>query len=437
MLFRTVRTGLIVLSLALGANAHAQCYGCSGSDPNNPDAPNGGPGYPGDHPNNPNAPHGGPGGDGVGNGNGGAGGNGVNGGHGGRGGDSGGTGGKGGKGGDGGSAASGRAGDGGNGGHGVEGGGAGGTGGEHTNAGRAGDGGKGGDCTGDGIGGAGENGGLSENGVAGDAGDGGDTDGFGCGGPGGDGGASRVKPGKRGTGGKSEANNCRGPYGKQGKRIRGAMTLLPDGLVAIPGMETLANLSDPLATIASVIPEIDGWYDLPGDLLDIGTTSDDTNPEFHGDVIRYLCALHPNSLDAEQIRVRVEAKAIGDEPLLGVAFGAAAEVAPSATIPLPLGDGWYLYTFSLVRATPGEPFGNLLDMFVIDQRDVQIRLFEALDLGPKGDVNLDGVVDANDLAVVLGNMYQAGDLRLEDGDTDLSGTVDQSDLANVLGAMSN
>lgn len=197
-------------------------------------------------------------------------------------------------------------------------------------------------------------------------------------------------------------------------------------------MESLAGLNDPSATIERVMPEIDGWYDLPGDLLDIGTTSDDTNPEFIGDVIRYLCALHPNSLSSEQVRIYIEAKILDEDPLLQVIFGAGADVHPFPSLPIPLGDDWYAYSFTFVRTNPGEPLGKLLDMFVLEQRNVQIRVFEARDLGSKGDVNLNGSVDADDLNIVMQNMHQTGHLELEQGDTNLDGVIDGADALNVI-----
>ncbi len=54
------------------------------------------------------------------------------------------------------------------------------------------------------------------------------------------------------------------------------------------------------------------------------------------------------------------------------------------------------------------------------------------DVGPLGDVNLDGVVDQLDLQVVVANSGATGPLEIEDGDANLDGSVNATDADIVV-----
>jgi len=53
----------------------------------------------------------------------------------------------------------------------------------------------------------------------------------------------------------------------------------------------------------------------------------------------------------------------------------------------------------------------------------------------RGDINLDGAVDQNDINVILGHFSKAG--TFADGDLNLDGLVDQNDLNQVVGSFTN
>ena len=80
-------------------------------------------------------------------------------------------------------------------------------------------------------------------------------------------------------------------------------------------------------------------------------------------------------------------------------------------------------------------FGSCLDMFTYTVRDVEVRRFQVADIGPLSDLNLDGVTDAADLAVVLTNIGRTGDLEVEDGDANADGSVNSLDTEVVLQGM--
>ncbi len=441
--------------LGASALAHAQCdgppypenypFGQNGD----PTHPNGYDGYPGDDPNNPFAPNGGPGGDGYGSGNGGCGGAGVNGGAGGQGGDSGAAGGCGGAGGGGGdntAEPAGPGGAGGQGGSGVDCGGPGGDGGSGTHGGA---GGCGGNATGTGgQGGTGGDGGVAINGNGGQGGCGGDATGDGgCGGNGGSGGNSDARvgnsnpanpgyPGFPGEGNGDEENPCNPQFGDAGHIFRTylasvvmphsvSMTLKPE----FPALNAMQPDDPALDTLA------DGWDDLPGSLLKLGAQRLGYSTIDDHEIQTYACLLHPHSLAGDTIRVVVEARVIDLNPILDVCFGASAQMATTPSVPSPLGDGWSRYEFTIVRPNPGQPMGSYLDMFEYSGRDVQVRLFEVHDMGVKGDVNFDGVVDNRDTAVVLSNYSRSGDMGVEGGDTNLDGIVNLLDLTTVLDAI--
>jgi hypothetical protein len=71
---------------------------------------------------------------------------------------------------------------------------------------------------------------------------------------------------------------------------------------------------------------------------------------------------------------------------------------------------------------------------IIDQSDVDVVVMDIL--GTKyGDVNLDGVVNDLDLAIVKANQGKSGNVGWADGDVNGDGVVDAADLAAVTAAM--
>ncbi len=143
----------------------------------------------------------------------------------------------------------------------------------------------------------------------------------------------------------------------------------------------------------------------------------------------------PNLLSGDVIRITLEARAIGPDPILQISFGTDAEFSTVPSAPVNLEEDWMRYQFTLVRSASGVPMGRHLDMFIYSGRDVEVRFFEAHDLGVKGDMNLDCTVDILDAAIVLSNYPLTGNTNFEDGDTNLDGTVDIQDITNVLDAI--
>ena len=430
---KAIALGVIATSVFIAAAYDGPDYppnypfGASG----NANHPNGYDGYPGNHPNNPNSPNGGPGGSGIGSGDGGQGGNGAPGGDGGNGGNSGPDGGHGGKGGDGGDGAgTNRGGDGGDGGRGVDGGGEGGNGGD-SDSGRGGDGGDGGNATGDSRGGDGGDGGNSTHGEGGDGGAAGDSEGRGCGGDGGDGGDA-PDPGFGGKYGKGDS--CNGDYGRRGERTRGAITLLPFGLIHVEGMEDLAVVArQPGATLEDVLPDVIVWDDIPGADFDIADIDEQPGPvTLDVDDFQYNLALHPNSLAAERLRVSIDAVPYDQNPAVHVNFGANGEFPTTPSVPVPIDATTTRYEFTIIRPNNGEPLGSYLDLFQLEIKDVYVTRFEVTDLGVKGDLNMDQSVNGADLNIVVNNMYSTGSLGVEQGDANLDGVVDSTDADIVL-----
>lgn len=183
-----------------------------------------------------------------------------------------------------------------------------------------------------------------------------------------------------------------------------------------------------------------GWGDLPGSALKLGAQSSRYFEFGENGYEKYMCLLHPNSLQADIVRVVVEARSvdgfIGD-PFLQVVFGADGELATTPDLPTALEEDWVRYQFTIVRPQSGVPMGHHLDMFQYSGRGFEVRLFEVHDLGVKGDVDLNGQVDMQDAAIVLGNYAMSGELQVEDGDTNLDGTIDMTDVTNVIDAMDN
>jgi len=414
----------------------------------NADHPNGYDGYPGDHPDNPIAPHGGPGGDGWGTGNGGFGGDAAPGGNGGDGGKSGPDGGTGGDGGDGGdNPDEGFGGNGGNGGNGEDGGGDGGDGGDGENGGP---GGHGGNAHGpNGEGGDGGDGGKASDGLGGRGGNGGAAPGDGgCGGDGGDGGDAVVEFGGNGVpggpgdpgGGRGDTltggDPCHGDQGDRGRATRRErMGLMPTPLSMIPQLPAIEDMPDDQTDL--IMKKISGWigYDGPDIRIAARYSSFSAFPDLSGQEVlaEYRLMLHPESLEADTLRVVIESRPFGDEPEIIIGFGVDGDIAPVVSPPVDLGDGWVRRHYTIARPVPGEPIGKHLDMLTYSARHVEVRGFRVLDMGKKGDVNADGRVDGADLGVVLNHYSRSGGVDLEEGDTNGDGEVDAADVSNVVG----
>jgi len=439
-----------------------------GSD-GNADHPNGYDGYPGDHPDNQVAPHGGPGGNGFGSGNGGFGGDAAPGGHGGNGGNSGPDGGAGGDGGDGGdSLADDRmAGRGGNGGNGVDAGGDGGDGGSGKHGGSAkhgGDGGSGGAAKAQG--GSGGNGGRGGDGFDGSAGRGGNGGrNLGRGGtPGraGDGGDVIIFPAPDQERRRVFIQGTAGMPGSAYDRARGVTTVrcapsaragrisvehAGERRVVFPAVMYNYMISDRVERLETYSAWAKRWTGAmmrawePETGRGVGVAlrqpffvaSDDPTGAVS---LRAPLMLHPESLDADTLRVVVESRPFGDEPEVTIGFGVDGGVAPVVSPPVLLGDGWVLRQYTITRPNPGAPIGKHLDMLVYAARHAEVRVFRVIALGAKGDVNADGIVDETDLGVVVSNYAESGALNIEDGDTNLDGEVDAQDVTNVLGNLS-
>ncbi len=189
-------------------------------------------------------------------------------------------------------------------------------------------------------------------------------------------------------------------------------------------------------TLIDVVPDVVVWDDLPGPLFDFVNANGQADPVvISSNEYRYHLALHPNSLAAERLRVSIEAVAYGENPSVQVTFGASGEFTPTPSLPAAIDQDTTLYQFTIVRPTGDEPFGSYLDMFQLDITDVYVTSFEVADLGVKGDLNLDQQVDNTDFGIVISNMYETGNLGIEQGDANLDGVVDAIDADIVLDDM--
>jgi len=188
----------------------------------------------------------------------------------------------------------------------------------------------------------------------------------------------------------------------------------------------------PVEETEQVADAIRYWTDIPG--LEISVGSQQFPPyQFDGEGIEsYRCLLHIDSLNADTIRIELEAKVLGPDPIIQIVFGAAGNIGMTPSIPVPMEGEWKLYQFTVSRPEIGVALGKHLDMFTYSGRDIDVRSFKAIDLGQKGDVNLDQVVNALDLLVVAGNYAQEGNIGIEGGDTNLDGVVNTADVLNVI-----
>ena len=202
-------------------------------------------------------------------------------------------------------------------------------------------------------------------------------------------------------------------------------------------MEDIAvTAPHPNITISDIVPEINQWLDIDGALLSIAETNASPGPDELGDEhFRYNCVLHPNSLHAERLRVTVEAYPVGSQPIVGVRFGVGGAILPTPSIPIALDGIITRYEYTVVRPADGLPLGTYLDMFQLEMRDVIVTRFEVVDLGVKGDLNLDQQVDTLDFGIVTQNISSVGNIGVENGDANLDGVVDTADAITVLEGM--
>ncbi len=244
-------------------------------------------------------------------------------------------------------------------------------------------------------------------------------------------------PGMRGSGsGQGDADQCDPQIGNWGDLVRQMLgginiDIMPSTLAYTPIFDMLQDVADddPLLDFLTY-----GWTDDPGSKIKLGAPALHSSVN-HNNTQTYICFLHPNSLSGDVIRITLEARVIGPDPILQINFGTDTEFPTVPSAPVMLEGDWMSYQFTIVRSDSGVPMGRHLDMFTYSGRDVEVRFFETHDLGVKGDVNLDNTVDILDATVVLSNYALTGDTNFEDGDTNLDGTVDIQDVANVLDAI--
>lgn len=213
--------------------------------------------------------------------------------------------------------------------------------------------------------------------------------------------------------------------------------MLPFGYEHFLGMEDLTLIAiQPEISLIDIVPNIQEWDDLAGALFDLADPRTDPSPDILADThLRYYFAVHPNSLIVERMRVTVEAYPIGTQPLVGVGFGVDGMIQPTPSIPVLINDTVSRYEFTIVRPADGLPLGAYLDMFQLEIRDVIVTRFEVVDLGVKGDLNLDQQVNILDLGVVAQNLNTTGNVGVENGDANLDGVVDSADAIVVIQGM--
>ncbi|MEM9372045.1 MAG: hypothetical protein AAGA55_00235, partial [Planctomycetota bacterium] len=147
--------------------------------------------------------------------------------------------------------------------------------------------------------------------------------------------------------------------------------------------------------------------------------------------------LHPDSLLTDRVRVVIQYKVVGPNPELEFSF----ENGPSKTIadavPVkPVEPDWMQLSVTAIRANGGS-FGLGVDMFVYENRDIEVRTLYFEDIGPIGDANLDGIVDVNDLQTVIDNLGSPDAVENEEGDVNDDDTVDAIDAQNVIQGMTS
>ncbi|MCC5823015.1 MAG: hypothetical protein LAT64_07305 [Phycisphaerales bacterium] len=157
-------------------------------------------------------------------------------------------------------------------------------------------------------------------------------------------------------------------------------------------------------------------------------------PEINDGFITIEGMLHPDSRTAERLRIIIEFKHDGPDPFIEIEWHNGPSRTHTDSKPIQDEPGWHMMMLTGIR-DGDNPFGACLDMFTYTVRDVEVRRFQIADIGPIGDLNLDGVVDELDLQIVLANMALSGDLEVEDGDANGDGVVDANDLNAVIQSM--
>jgi len=165
---------------------------------------------------------------------------------------------------------------------------------------------------------------------------------------------------------------------------------------------------------------------------------DVTDPATNNGVEIVEGVLHPDHLGAERVRITIEYQIVGPQPLLALEL--LGQSGPSATLSDAEGivgePGWFRLTLTGVRPTVGSSYGNGIDQFRFQNRDVEARLLICDDLGKKGDLNLNGTVTIEDLSVVANNLGDSGALEPEQGDANMDGSVDAADAQVVVDQIS-
>lgn len=157
-------------------------------------------------------------------------------------------------------------------------------------------------------------------------------------------------------------------------------------------------------------------------------------PEENAGIRSVHGVVHPDSLASSKLVVRIEYRATGPNPLCTMAFANGPTGSTATAIDHPDGNGWKVIKFGGVRNAAGDPFGDAVDQFIFDIRDIEVRLVRIADGGPLGDVNLDQTVDFADVSVVVGNFGATG-VTSEQGDANADGVVDANDVSQVLSDM--
>jgi len=199
-------------------------------------------------------------------------------------------------------------------------------------------------------------------------------------------------------------------------------------------------LPDDVLALVALRAELDpaevaeNWDDLPGADIDWQCSGYGFPDENEG-VSIVDGVLHPDSLAAERVRGSVEFRVTGPDPVVDLSFmdGPAVTIAQAQPIP---GDGdWMVLKITFIRQG-GEAFGDGVDMFEYRTRDVEVRVFRFADMGPVGDLNMNGGVEGDDLMIVASNLGAQGHIDPEDGDANQDGAVDSRDAQVVIEGMS-
>lgn len=139
--------------------------------------------------------------------------------------------------------------------------------------------------------------------------------------------------------------------------------------------------------------------------------------------------LHPESLDEVRISATIEYRVTGANPMVEIGFfGKPVYTMADAE---DIGDGWFRLECFGIRRTPFA-FGNGLDEFLYQNRDVEVRMFRFYPAGEIGDVNFDQSVDIDDLTVVVQNQGLGGGVQIRDGDANGDGVIDMFDVQEVV-----